>query len=101
MYYSAVRHECDAWDQPLGTPTAGPFHQALVSGPTVGLTTVTPDLENDMHDGTVTTATTGSPLGCTESWPAPASAPGHLAVLIVWDEGAGLEAIPLPTSCSS
>jgi acid phosphatase len=89
VYYTAIRRECDAWDQPLGTLTNGPLHQALATGPTVALTTVTPDLQDDMHDGTVAQAD-----GWLADWlpqvvASPAYRSGHLAVLVAWDEGSG------------
>jgi hypothetical protein len=89
VYYTTVRRECDAWDQPLGTTTGGPLHQALVSGPSVGLTTVTPDLQDDMHDGTVAQADQWLAGWVPQIVASPAYRSGHLAVLIVWDEGAG------------
>jgi hypothetical protein len=89
VYYTAVRHQCGAWDQPMGTLTTGPFHQALVSGPTVGLTTVTPDLEDDMHDGTVAQGDHWLAGWLPQILASPGYRSGHLAVLIVWDEGAG------------
>jgi phosphatidylinositol-3-phosphatase len=89
VYYTSLRHECDAWDQPMGTLSGGPLHLALVSGPSAALTTLTPDLLDDMHDGTVAEAD-GWLAGW---WPqvvaSPAYRSGQLAVMIVWDEGAG------------
>ncbi len=89
VYYTTARHECETWDQPMGTPPGGPMHQALVSGPSAALTTVTPDLLDDMHDGTVAEADTW----LKSWWPLVLSSPayraGRLAVVLVWDEGAG------------
>jgi len=89
VYYTSVRHECEAWDQPMGTPSAGPLQQALASGPMAVLTTLTPDLLDDMHDGTVAQADTW----LAGWWPhlvaSPAYRSGHLAVFIAWDEGTG------------
>ncbi len=89
VYYTSIRHECDTWDQPLGTLRAGPLHQALASGPSVALTTVTPDVQDDMHNGSVAQAD-----GWLAGWlpqivASPAYRAGHLAVLIAWDEGSG------------
>lgn len=89
VYYTAVRHECEAWDQPLGRLGAGPLHDALLHGPSAALTTVTPDLQDDMHDGTVAQADTWLAAWLPQVIASPAYRSGHLAVLIVWDEGSG------------
>ncbi len=89
VYYTGIRNQCAGWDQPMGTTTSGPFHQALVSGRSVGLTTVTPDLEDDMHDGTVAQADHWLAGWVPQILASPAYRSGRLAVLIAWDEGAG------------
>ena len=88
-YYTGIRDQCAAWDQPLGTTTSGPFHHALASGPSVGLTTVPPDLQDDMHDGTVAQADHWLAGWAPQILASPAYRSGRLAVLIAWDEGAG------------
>ncbi len=89
VYYTGVRPSCHAWDRPMGTVAAGPLHQALLSGPTVGLTTVTPDLGDDMHDGTLAQGDHWLSAWVPRILASPGYRSGHLAVLIVWDEGAG------------
>ena len=89
VYYTNIRSECEAWDPPMGTPGYGPLHQALVSGPTVGLTTVTPDVEDDMHNGTVAMADHWLTGWVPQVIASPAYRSGHLAVIIAWDEGSG------------
>jgi len=94
VYYTSIRRQCDAWDQPLGTTTRGPFHQALVRGPEVSLTTVTPDVQDDMHDGSVAQADQWLAGWVPQIVASPAYRSGRLAVLIVWDEGGGSGQVP-------
>ncbi len=94
VYYTSIRRQCDAWDQPLGTTTRGPFHQALGRGPWVSLTTVTPDLQDDMHDGTVAQADEWLAGWVPQIVASPAYRSGRLAVFIVWDEGGGSGQVP-------
>lgn len=94
VYYSAIRHQCAAWDQPLGTPRSGPWHRAIVSQRPIALTTVTPDLQDDMHDGTVAQADHWLRAWLPQVIASPAYRSGHLAVLIAWDEGAGSGNVP-------
>ena len=89
VYYTSLRRRCAAWDQPLGTTTQGPFHQALRRGPAVSLTTVTPDLQNDMHDGSVAQGDAWLAGWVPQIVGSPAYRSGRLAVFIVWDEGGG------------
>ena len=49
----AGRRAETAPNQPLGTTKEGELHSAPKSRPKVALATVTPDVENDMHNGTV------------------------------------------------
>jgi acid phosphatase len=60
----------------------------------VGLTTVTPDLEDDMHDGTVAHADHWLAGWVPEILASPAYRSGRLAVLIAWDEGSGAGNVP-------
>ncbi len=94
VYYTNIRRECGTWDQPLGATASGPLHQALASGPSVGLTTVTPDLQDDMHDGTVAQADNWVAGWLPQILASPAYRSGRLAVLIVWDEGEGSGNVP-------
>jgi phosphatidylinositol-3-phosphatase len=94
VYYAPIRRECDAWDQPMGTVSGGALHQALTSGPSVALTTVTPDLQDDMHDGTVAQADTWLSRWLPQVVASPGYRSGHLAVLIAWDEGSGSGNVP-------
>jgi hypothetical protein len=70
------------------------MHRALGTGPSAALTTVTPDLLDDMHDGTVAEADSWLKGWLPEVIASPAYRSGHLAVLIAWDEGFGAGNLP-------
>ncbi|HMK98399.1 MAG TPA: alkaline phosphatase family protein, partial [Acidimicrobiales bacterium] len=89
VYYTSVDKQCDQWDQPLGTAKSGALHQALTTGPAASLTTVTPDVQDNMHSGTVAQADKWLAKWVPQILDSPAYRAGHLAVLIVWDEGSG------------
>ncbi len=89
VYYPAIAPACASSDLPLGTPSSGPLAVDLRAGTLPTFTTVTPNLDHDMHNGTVAEA---------DAWlrdwlPAITGGPdyrsGRLAVVIAWDEGAG------------
>lgn len=94
VYYVNVRRQCQEWDVPLGTPTAGALHTALRNGPSVPLTTVTPDVMDDMHTGTVTEADSWLARWVPQVISSPAYRAGRLAVIIAWDEGEGSGNVP-------
>jgi acid phosphatase len=53
------------------------------------LTTVTPNVQNDMHDGTVNQADRWLAGWLPQIVASPAYRSGHMAVVIAWDEGFG------------
>lgn len=88
-YYPALAATCQRDDVPLGTVTAGALVDAVRAGNLPTLATVTPDVEGDMHDGTI-----GQADSWLRSWlPIITAGPdyraGRLAVIIAWDEGDG------------
>jgi hypothetical protein len=91
VYYLNVRGKCRTWDQPLGSPGSGPLHRLLVRAPDLGasLVTVTPNVENDMHDGTVAQADQWLSGWAPQIFSSPAYRSGRLAVIVAWDEGFG------------
>ena len=89
VYYNAVYRDCRAWDQPMGTPTKGLLHDALAAGPTVPLVTVSPDVEDDMHSGSVAQADQWLGRWLPQMVASPAYRTGHMAVIVAWDEGSG------------
>jgi hypothetical protein len=89
VYYLAVRRQCQAWDAPLGSARSGPLHSTLASGPDVSLITVTPNLDDDMHSGTVAEANAWLTTWMPQIVGSAAYRSGQLAVIIAWDEGFG------------
>jgi hypothetical protein len=89
VYYPAVAPDCRRWDVPLGNRGAGPLAAAVAGGSLPAFSVVTPNVNDDMHDGTV-----GQGDAWLSRWlPAITAGPdyrsGRLAVFIVWDEGSG------------
>lgn len=89
VYYTSIRSKCLSWDQPMGTPDKGALHQALRAGPVAALTTVTPNVDDDMHNGTVGEADKWLAGWVPQIVASPSYRSGRLAVVIVWDEGFG------------
>ena len=89
VYYTSVRSACRSWDEPLGALDKGALHQALRAGPAAALTTVTPNVDDDMHNGTVTEADKWLAGWVPQIVASPSYRSGRLAVVIVWDEGFG------------
>jgi phosphatidylinositol-3-phosphatase len=89
VYYRAIAAACTASDLPMGTPSSGPLSADLRAGTLPTLTTVTPNVDHDMHDGTVAEADAwlGQWLPVIPGGPDYRS--GRLDVVIAWDEGNG------------
>ena len=85
-YFTADRANCAKFDVPSGTITSGALHTDLTAGtlPTIG--EVTPNLNNDAHDGTLSTADTWLKGWLTLVYASPDWKSGHLAVVITADE---------------
>jgi len=88
-YYPALASECATRDVPLGTPSAGAFATALKNEMLPTLSTVTPNVNNDMHDGTVTQADTWIRQWLAAIVQSKDYRSGNLVVVIAWDEGSG------------
>lgn len=88
VYYTAVAAACAKQDVPLGTTSSGNLLNDIHSG-LPALSTVTPNINDDMHNGTIQQGDAWM-----QSWlPIITSGSdyqnGKLAILIVWDEGGG------------
>lgn len=88
-YYPALGSSCKTNDVPLGSTSAGALAGDVQNGSLPTLSTVTPNVDNDMHDGSV---------GQADSWlkqwigviaAGPDYRSGRLAVVVAWDEGDG------------
>lgn len=88
-YFPALAGNCSEMMMPMGTPEAGPLHEALTSGNLPSFSFLVPDQCHNMHD---CSAVEGDKwLG---SWlprilGSPNYADGRTAVIITWDEGEG------------
>jgi phospholipase C len=94
VYYTDLGVACAADDVPLGTTAGGSLLSDVQAGTLPTVSTVTPNLIDDMHDGTV--AQGDAWLG--EWIPVIAAGPdyrsGRLTVVIAWDEGSGSGNLP-------
>jgi hypothetical protein len=89
VYYTDLGASCAADDVNIGTPTAGDLHDDIANGtlPTFG--TITPDVNNDQHNGTESQADAYLASWIPQIVAGPDYRSGRLAIVIVYDEGAG------------
>jgi hypothetical protein len=88
-YYPALAGACARQDLPLGSTSAGALVDAVRAGTLPTLSTVTPDVDHDMHDGTIAQADTWLRQWLPVITAGADYRSGRLAVLVVWDEGDG------------
>ena len=88
-YYTDVGTQCPTNDVPMGTTTSGALHKDVVEGILPAFSTLTPNLNNDMHDGSIQQADAWLAAWMAQIVAGPDYQSGHLAVVIVWDEGQG------------
>jgi hypothetical protein len=93
-YYTDVSAQCRTNDVPLGTTTSGALHNDVVGGTLPKFSTVTPNLDNDMHDGSIQQADSWLAGWIPRITAGPDYRAGHLAIVIVWDEGSGSGNLP-------
>ena len=84
----SARTQCNSFDVPSGTTTAGALHDDLAAGTLPNVGEVTPNLNNDAHDGTLATADTWMKNWFTQIYASPDWKSGHLAVIVTADEDA-------------
>jgi hypothetical protein len=85
-YFTDDRANCDRFDVPAGTPTSGALHDDIVSGSLPNVAEVSPNLDNDAHDGSLLTADEWIRSWMTLIHASPDWRSGHLAVVITADE---------------
>ena len=88
-YYTNLASSCATNVVPLGTTTSGALHTDVAAGTLPTVTTVSPNLLNDMHDGTITQGDNWLSTWMPVITSGPDYQSGHLTILIVWDEGSG------------
>ena len=89
-YYSDVSAQCPTNDVPMGSPSSGALHAAVALGTLPTFSTVTPDLQDDMHDGTIQQADSWLAGWIPQVVAGPDYRSGHLVVAIIWDEGSSV-----------
>ncbi|MDQ2725286.1 MAG: alkaline phosphatase family protein [Actinomycetota bacterium] len=89
VYAVDARATCAASDLPLGTLSAGALAGAVGAGTLPAFSILTPDLDHDMHDGTVAEGDAWLKPWLERIVAGPDYQQGRLAVLITWDEGSG------------
>jgi phosphatidylinositol-3-phosphatase len=94
LYYTDVSTQCRTNDVPLGTTSSGALHSDVVAGTLPTFATVTPNVDNDIHDGTIQQADTWLAGWIPQIVAGPDYQSGRLAIAIVWDEGSGDGTVP-------
>ena len=89
VYYTNLGAACAADDLPLGTTTGGSFLSDISAGTLPTVSTVTPNLIDDMHDGTVRQGDAWLSQWIPVITAGPDYRSGRLTVVIAWDEGSG------------
>jgi hypothetical protein len=88
-YYTDVSAQCQTNDVPMGTTSSGSLHTDVVNGTLPTVSAVTPNLVDDMHDGTIQRGDSWLAGWISQIVAGPDYRSGHLVVLIMWDEGSG------------
>jgi phosphatidylinositol-3-phosphatase len=88
-YYTDVSAQCLTNDVPMGTTSSGALHDDVVSGSLPTFSTVTPDLNNDMHNGSIQQGDSWLAGWVPQITAGPDYQSGRLTIVIVWDEGSG------------
>jgi hypothetical protein len=85
-YFADDRANCERFDVPAGTTTSGALHDDIVNGSLPNVAEVSPNLDNDAHDGSLLTADEWIRSWMTLIFASPDWRSGHLAVVITADE---------------
>jgi hypothetical protein len=89
VYAVDARPTCTSSDVPLGTPASGSLAGDVRQGTLPSYAIVTPDLDHDMHDGTVAQGDQWLGPWLQLITGGPDYRQGRLVVLVTWDEGSG------------
>ena len=85
-YFTDDRVNCAKFDVPSGTTASGALHDDLVNGTLPNVGEVTPNLDNDAHDGSPLTADNWIKAWMQQIFSSPDWKSGRLAVIITADE---------------
>jgi hypothetical protein len=89
VYYTDLGLACFGNDVDVGTPAGGALQADIVNGTLPTFATLTPDVNNDQHNGTLQQADSYLGSWINEIVAGPDYQSGRLAIAIVYDEGAG------------
>ena len=89
VYYSDLGFSCLFNDVNIGTPAGGPLMSDIVDGTLPTYATLTPDVNNDQHNGTLQQADSYLGSWISQIVAGPDYQSGRLAIAIVYDEGSG------------
>jgi hypothetical protein len=89
LYYTDLDSACAIDDVPMGTPASGPLAEDVASGTLPTFSTVTPDVDDDMHDGSTAQGDAWLAGWIPVITAGPDYQSGDLTIVIVWDEGSG------------
>lgn len=88
-YFTDERTRCQSDDVPSGTTTSGALHNDIAAGNRPSVGEVTPDLNNDAPDGTLTTADNWLKSWLPQVMAGPDYQAGRLVIVITGDEDNG------------
>jgi hypothetical protein len=89
VYYTDLGAACAADDVDSGTPTSGALATDIANGTLPTFSTLTPDVNNDEHNGTLAQADAYLGSWIPQIVAGPDYSSGQLAIVIVYDEGSG------------
>jgi acid phosphatase len=103
LYYTDIpANTCSANDLPLGTLSSSPFLNAFSSESTAPkLTVVTPNLNHDMHNGTVAQGDSWLRSWLTMFTATTVYKSGDTVVFIIWDEGGEVGSYAAGEECAN
>lgn len=88
-YYTQVAAACATNDVPLGTTTSGALATDVANGTLPTYSFVTPNLQDDMHDGSIKQGDDWLASWLPQITAGPDYQSGDLTIIITWDENAG------------
>jgi phosphatidylinositol-3-phosphatase len=86
-YYTRIRTACGVDNVPMGSTSSGAFLDALNAGTLPKFSFVTPNLQNDMHNGTVAMGDAWLQSWVPKITASPSYQAGNTVLVITFDEG--------------
>ncbi len=96
LYYTRIAAQCSRFDIPLGDSTSGSLARDLRDNTVPAFAMVTPNLQHDMHDGSVASADEWLAEWLPLIFASRAYTSGTTAVFVIWDESDSSEHPELP-----